>query len=474
MKSKTPAQTTTKSAAAAQPASPHAVGAHHAKLVLERTFEATPEKLYRHWTDPKLYAKWMNPHAAQLRITKFDVRVGGEVAFIMPLDDGQEMPNGGVFHELVPGRRIVTGNPDKQFLIEVDFTPVTTSPARTSMKITVTGVPESFHPQAREGWGKGLDKLQNLVRGLPPMPHAAAPGAEGHLVGGVLHIERWFRAPPAKVFAAWSDPKLLPNFFWPVGTGKVEKLDFRPGGQLVMGHTTEPSWTATWTYHEIVPNQRIVTSDPFPGSDVVGKGVMEFIPENGGTRLKVTYGPFPPGWADGAAAGFGMVMDRLAEETDTLGKGDGFQLVRHFKASPQKVWEMWTTKEGLAKWWGPSANAMGYEFKVNALDVRVGGEYDIVMSNKEQGELHNHGKYVEVVPGRRLGQTWQFDIFLAPGEKAYPISITIDFEEVAIDPTTKGTKMTFTQGPMATAEFSEGSRQGVIQNLAHLAKALGE
>jgi hypothetical protein len=35
-----------------------------------------------------------------------------------------------------------------------------------------------------------------------------------------------------------------------------------------------------------------------------------------------------------------------------------------------------------------------------------------------------------------------------------------------------GTKMTFTQGPLAKAEFTEGSRQGVIQNLRHLAKAL--
>jgi uncharacterized protein YndB with AHSA1/START domain len=134
---------------------------------------------------------------------------------------------------------------------------------------------------------------------------------------------------------------------------------------------------------------------------------------------------------------------------------------------------MWTTKEGLAKWWGPSANAMGFDFKVITLDVRVGGKYDIQMSSKERGELHNHGVYTEVVPNRLLAQRWDFDIFLGPGEKPYPIRIRIELEEVpAMEPGKTATKLTFAQGPMAKADFTEGSRQGVIQNLAHLAKAL--
>ena|SRR5436309_377101 len=97
------------------------------------------------------------------------------------------------------------------------------------------------------------------------------------------------------------------------------------------------------------------------------------------------------------------------------------------------------------------------------------------MTSKEQGELHNHGVYTNVVPGKRLEQRWDFDIFLGPGEKPYPITLSVEMEEVpTMDPKTMGTRMTFTQGPMATTEFTQGSRQGVIQNLRYLAKALGE
>ncbi len=302
--------------------------------------------------------------------------------------------------------------------------------------------------------------------------------AKGQVKDRTVHVERWFKASPEKVFKAWSDPALLPKFFWPVGEGKVDRLEFKVGGQLRISHRTQP-WTAIWTYVEIVPNKKIVTRDIWPdGSGLEATGTLEFIPENGGTRLKVTHGPFPkqgPYQPEGAAAGFAMVADRLAEEIERPGPGEGFRLVRYFNAPTSKVYQMWTTKEGLAKWWGPGAQAMGYAFKVNTLDVKVGGKYDITMSNREHGELHNHGTYLEVVANQRLVQEWMFDIFLGPGEKPYPISVTIELEECpTMQPGVMGTKMTFTQGPMASVEFTEGSRDGVISNLGHMAKVLGE
>ncbi|HUR25564.1 MAG TPA: SRPBCC family protein [Candidatus Thermoplasmatota archaeon] len=311
---------------------------------------------------------------------------------------------------------------------------------------------------------------QETVRGI-------SPPATGRVDGRYVHLERWFKTPPAKVFAAWGDAKMLPRFFWPVGTGKVDMLEFRPGGQLRMSHATQP-WTAIWTFVEIVPNKKIVTRDIWPdGSGLEATGTMEFIAKDGGTLLKVTHGPFPtvgPYQPEGAAAGFAMVADRLAEELEVPGEGEGFRIVRYFQKPPQKVWEMWTTKQGLDRWWKLSAKDMGYEFKTNKLDVRVGGEYDLQMSNAAHGELHNHGTYTEVVPNRRLSQRWDFDIFLAPGEKPYPIAITIEFDEIdTMGPgSPKGTKMTFTQGPMAKPGFTEGSRQGVISNFAKLETAL--
>jgi uncharacterized protein YndB with AHSA1/START domain len=131
------------------------------QLRLERTFDATPERLWAYWTDPKKYAKWLNPHQADLKIQEFDVRVGGRVRFLMPLDDGTESPNEGVFHVLDKPRRLVSGSPDRSFLIDATFTPV--GPGKTRLTVVVDGVPAEFHAGATEGWGKGFAKLAKLL-----------------------------------------------------------------------------------------------------------------------------------------------------------------------------------------------------------------------------------------------------------------------------------------------------------------------
>jgi len=44
-----------------------------------------------------------------------------------------------------------------------------------------------------------------------------------------------------------------------------------------------------------------------------------------------------------------------------------FIIDRTLKAPIEKVWRMWTTKEGLEKWWGPE----GFSSVVTHLDVRT-------------------------------------------------------------------------------------------------------
>jgi uncharacterized protein YndB with AHSA1/START domain len=288
-------------------------------LKIERMFNATPERLWSYWTDPKKYAKWFNPSPADLVIHEFDVRVGGRIRFDMPQPDGSKNPQSGVFHKLDPYKEIVSGEPDRSFLLQVQFVPM--GAQQTRMVVNVTGVPPEYHAMATEGWGKGLNKLETLVGGAPVI-------------------------------------------------------------------------------------------------------------------------------------------------SNVTGENKGFTIERRFNATPEKIWKMWTTKEGLAKWWAPAAKDMGYVFTVRAIDVRVGGTYDFEMKDQTQ-TLHNHGVYREVVPNRRLAMTWIFDIFLAPGEKPYDVAITIDLE-----PVKDGTKLTFKQGPLATAEHSEGSRQGVLKNFEKLEAAL--
>ena len=91
-------------------------------LTVERVFNATPEKLWQYWTDPAKYAKWLNPAPGMdLVIHEWEPRAGGKVRFDMPQPDGSKNPQEGVFHELKPHERIVSGAPDKSFLITVTF-----------------------------------------------------------------------------------------------------------------------------------------------------------------------------------------------------------------------------------------------------------------------------------------------------------------------------------------------------------------
>ena|SRR5690349_13750401 len=130
-------------------------------LKVERLFAATPERLWTYWTDPKKYAKWLNPAPGiDLVIHEFDVRPGGRVRFDMPQPDGNKNPQEGVFHVLDPYREIVSGNADKTFLIRVTFEPVGT---KTRMTVEVTGVPPEYHTGASQGWNAGFEKLQRLL-----------------------------------------------------------------------------------------------------------------------------------------------------------------------------------------------------------------------------------------------------------------------------------------------------------------------
>ena len=76
-------------------------------------------------------------------------------------------------------------------------------------------------------------------------------------------------------------------------------------------------------------------------------------------------------------------------------------LKRHIKATPEKVFEAWTDRQALLKWFGPGPGPV----TLAETDLRVGGRYAIAFM--EDGEEHHiSGTYLEVVPNERLVFTW--------------------------------------------------------------------
>jgi uncharacterized protein YndB with AHSA1/START domain len=79
-------------------------------------------------------------------------------------------------------------------------------------------------------------------------------------------ITRVFDAPRELVFEAWTDPKHITQWWGPKGfTTRVTQLDLRPGGKwrYVMIGPDGTEYPATGTFREIIPPERIVTSDEF-------------------------------------------------------------------------------------------------------------------------------------------------------------------------------------------------------------------
>ncbi|XXX76536.1 SRPBCC domain-containing protein [Sorangium sp. So ce134] len=103
---------------------------------------------------------------------------------------------------------------------------------------------------------------------------------------------------------------------------------------------------------------------------------------------------------------------------------------RTFNASPEKLWAMWTTKEGLEKWYWPEALVT----KVVRLDLRVGGGYEIAAPTLERT---SRGTYTEIEPYKRLGIIAYVD-FLQEAEPHERLD-TIEFHAVP-----GGTRMVLT------------------------------
>ncbi len=79
-------------------------------------------------------------------------------------------------------------------------------------------------------------------------------------------ITRIFNAPRHLVFKAWTDPKHIAQWWGPKGfTTKVTEMDFRPGGEwrYVMIGPDSTEYPVKGFFREIVPLERIVTSDEF-------------------------------------------------------------------------------------------------------------------------------------------------------------------------------------------------------------------
>ncbi len=78
------------------------------EIFVIREFDAPRELVFKAFTDPKLYAKWLGPRRLKTTIKKFESKSGGSWRYIQKDGNGNEFAFHGVNHEVLTPERIIS------------------------------------------------------------------------------------------------------------------------------------------------------------------------------------------------------------------------------------------------------------------------------------------------------------------------------------------------------------------------------
>ena len=62
------------------------------------------------------------------------------------------------------------------------------------------------------------------------------------------------------------------------------------------------------------------------------------------------------------------------------------------------VWEVWTDPEHIANWWGPN----GFTNTIQTMDIKPGGEWNLVMHGPDGTDYRNKSVFTEIVPLKKI------------------------------------------------------------------------
>lgn len=135
----------------------------HATLVLERLYEAPPERAFEAWADPGAKRRWFGGTDNELEL---DFRVGGRESSSGRAPDGHRYAYTATYADIIPGRRIVytyemtiEGERFSVSVVTVEFSP---ADGGTRLVLTEQSVFLDRREEAsrrEHGWGGLLDAL---------------------------------------------------------------------------------------------------------------------------------------------------------------------------------------------------------------------------------------------------------------------------------------------------------------------------
>lgn len=143
--------------------------------MLNRLIDAPREAVYKAWTTPELLKQWFAPLPYTTPRAEMDVRAGGANLIVMCGPDGTEMPNRGVYLEVVPNEKLVFTDAyvkawepsEKPFMtVTLTFENVGGKTNYTARVLHWTVADKEMHEKMgfHQGWGLCTDQLEALAK----------------------------------------------------------------------------------------------------------------------------------------------------------------------------------------------------------------------------------------------------------------------------------------------------------------------
>ena len=235
------------------------MNANEIEIRVSRTVQAPRELVWKMWTEAEHLKQWWSPRGFTTPICTVDLRVGGVWHYAMQDAEGQQYWGIAKYLEVTPIERLSYRDAFSNAEGEM-FPPETTVTVnlidlggRTEMRSVIVCDSADQKAQLLEmgmmvGMNQTVDKLEEYL--------AAARGDSD------IFISREYDAPVETVFRAWTEAEQVQQWWGPEGFQcETSEVDIRPGGHwrfVMKGNGME--FPNLITYHDIVPNERIVYS----------------------------------------------------------------------------------------------------------------------------------------------------------------------------------------------------------------------
>jgi uncharacterized protein YndB with AHSA1/START domain len=276
-------------------------------------------------------------------------------------------------------------------------------------------------------------------------------------------ITRVFDAPRTLVWEAWTNPKHVAQWWGPRSfTTTIQEMDVRPGGvwRQIMHGPDGTDYPNRSVFIEIVKPERIVFKHG--GGKAGGPGVQFestwTFAEQGEKTLLTLHMRFASA-ADrdkvvreyGAIEGGKQTLARLAAHLPTMRPvASDFVLSRFFAAPREQVWQAWTERDHLMRWFGPK----GFTMPACSLDLRPGGIFHYCMRSPDGHEMWGKWTFREIVPPERLVLVASFSDAQG-GLTRHPLSATWPLETLSTTTLTEhadGTNLTIAWSALNASE----------------------